>query len=256
MLSSKKGPLKTFDTVPSCGPASNMSFGEPGDGSLILVAAAATGGAGGAGAKKSGELLYFRCKTSKSEPKHRTSFPEDCCPVVVNWHPTTQQIAVGCTDGTCRVFFDEEMSSKGAMMLSTSSSTTVRVRKSTGYARIGSDSLIQNDEEMRGAAQKKRRKVVDAGSFDIGPERPDQDLKDVGKRGDQKSFTQTVMKYRTKNSIVLNTDPREAILKYHTTDGATGEWIGAAYAKSDPVHVLAKTTLEEEDEEEIAEGKK
>ena len=272
MLSSRKGPLKVFHNVHSCGPSSNVSFGEPGDGSLILVAAAANltdNSSDKMYAKNnekssltranSGGLLYFRCKTSKSEPKHRTAFPDDCCPVVVNWHSSTQQIAVGCTDGSCRVFYDEDISSKGVMMLnmnaSSSSTANSRVNKSDGYARISADSLIINGDQMNREARKKRQKIVHGpGTFDIGPERPDQDLKDIGKRGDQKSFTQTVMKYRTKNAIV-NTDPRAAILKYHKPDSVS-EWTGAAYAKTDPNHVLSETTLEKEDEEEIAEERK
>ena len=266
MLSSSKGPLKTFHNVNSCGPSSNMSFGEPGDGSLILVAASNGGGGGGSGTSgasegggedggsssssssnsNTGELLYFRCKTSKSEPKHRTAFEDTCCPVVVNWHAATQQIAVGCNDGSCRIFFDEEISNKGAMMLNaraSSSSETKRVRKSHGYARISADhSIIDGDQKH----SKKKKKEI--GTFNIGPERPDQNLKDIGKRGGAKSFTQTVMKYRTKNAI-LNTDPREAILKYHKP-GTVSEWTGEAYAKTDPNRVMSNKTLEKEEEEE------
>ena len=278
MLSGSRGPLKIFSDVYTCGPSSNMSFGEPGDGSLILVAAsslrqtssssssvAAMGGDAGdlgdngdngdAGdngkmSRPTGELLYFRCKTSKSLPTHRTAFPESCCPVTVSWQSATQHLAVGCSDGTCRVFFDEDMSTKGAMLLRTSAATTKRVKKSDGYARIETDSLVTNGVELQRAAQAKRRKLAgeDTSSFNgAGPERPNQDLKEIGKRGDKKSFTQMIMKYRTKNTII-NTDPREALLKYHNKDGKS--WTGEAYAASDPNRVLAETTLEEEDEQE------
>ena len=62
-----------------------------------------------------------------------------------------------------------------------------------------------------------------------------------------------VMKHRIKNTIV-NTDPREALLKYAKIDPLVGgtNWIGEAYSKSDPNRVLAKQTLEQEEEDEVA----
>ena len=154
------------------------------------------------------------------------------------------------------------MSTKGAMMLSTSALTSAgkakRKKKLDGYARIDPSNMAITGEELRQNERNKRRRIDAAKnrvmSNNQGPERPNQDLKEIGKRGDKKSFTQMVMKHRTKNTIV-NTDPREALLKYHNTDSGTN-WIGDAYAKSDPTRVLADTTLEEEEEEEVAAARK
>ena len=283
---SKGGPLKIFSNIKSNGnTASNMSFGEPGDGSLILVASSCTNDAkkeassssttsstsstssstssssssSSSPPTSSGELLYFRCKTSKTKPKHRTILP-NCCPINVQWQKSTQQIAVGCTDGTCRIFFDEEMSTKGAMMLSSSSLTGDKIKKlkpkkSTGYVRIDPHANNMNADEMHRIASQaaKRRKVDEESRIGRGPELPNQSLKDASKSTGKKSFTQMVMKHRIKNTIV-NTDPREALLKYAKIDPLVGgtNWIGEAYSKSDPNRVLAKQTLEQEEEDEVA----
>ena len=274
MLSQRKRPLKTFEGVFTGGYTANMCFGEPGDGSLILAAGsnslvmpddASSAVAASAmdmhkqhGQQRSGELLFFRCKTSSSEAKFRRQFPRGCCPVTVDWNNKTQQIAAGCSDGTCRILYDKASglkSDKGVMLVSSAAKHgTSRKKRADGFARVSIDSIAINGADIgKVAAASKRRKIVNSGAagtdaLGSGPALPDRDLRDVGSRGDKKSFTQVVMKHRTKNSIV-NTDPRAALLKYNDAASSGQFWIGSAYAQTDPNRVLGDTTLEQEEED-------
>jgi hypothetical protein len=135
-----------------------------------------------------------------------------------------------------------------------------KAKRMDGFARVDMDRLAVNVVDLKRAEMLKRRKAAAnkgatfssaaaAGDGGQGPALPQtHTLREVGSRGDQGTFTQTVMKYRTNNSIV-NTDPRAALLKYHDPS-SQGAWVGAAYAQSDPNRVLADKTLEQEEQEE------
>ena len=276
MLSQKKRPLKTFESVFTGGFNANMCFGEPGDGSLILAAgsnfrvapdtsstpssttSSSTSTHEQQSQRRRGELVFFRCKTSSSEAKFRRAFPPRCCPVTVAWNHKTQQIATGCSDGTCRILYDEKTSlgsTKGVLLVSSAARRGITTKKRVdGFARVNIDNIAINGADIgKVAAASKRRKIANSGAASTntsgnGPALPDRDLRDVGSRGDQKSFTQVVMKHRTKNSIV-NTDPRAALLKYNDAASSSQFWVGSAYAQTDPNRVLADTTLEQEEED-------
>ena len=126
-----------------------------------------------------------------------------------------------------------------------------------GFARVDMDRIAVNVVDLKRAEMLKRRKTAAdkgaasavAGDHGQGPALPQtHSLREVGSRGDQGTFTQTVMKYMTNNSIV-NTDPRAALLKYHDPT-SRGRFVGAAYVQNDPNRVLGEKTLEQEEQEE------
>ena len=178
--------------------------------------------------------------------------------MTVAWNHKTQQIATGCSDGTCRILYDEKTSlgsTKGVLLVSSAARRGITTKKRVdGFARVNIDNIAINGADIgKVAAASKRRKIANSGAASTntsgnGPALPDRDLRDVGSRGDQKSFTQVVMKHRTKNSIV-NTDPRAALLKYNDAASSSQFWVGSAYAQTDPNRVLADTTLEQEEED-------
>lgn len=175
--------------------------------------------------------------------------------VKVAWHHKLKQIFVAASDGSCRVFYDEIMSKKGALLSAAKGvkrkddlSLLLESRAPQGSMGLGTDKIIAphslpmyRDEKLT-AGKRKREELKDPVKSKR-PQAPEGGVKTGGQTSASVNFTQFVVKSTIKNKNIAGKDPREELFKY--MEGKS--FASKAYEGDE--RVLASKTAEQEEEE-------
>nr|CCA15191.1 conserved hypothetical protein [Albugo laibachii Nc14] len=188
-----------------------------------------------------------------SEPIAGLEMNEDESAISVEWHHTINQLLVGTSENNCRVCYDPTLSTKGVLV---STMTKLKTKPAEFGARIDGVGRIHNPhalpmyrDEISVSRQLHRTRKDPVKSK--APEKPITGPGMGGKISGSTTFTQFFMKNHIKRSF-REEDPREAILKYAKKAKDDPQFLGVAYAQSQPNdkidkrYQLAGETLEEE----------
>ncbi|CAB5396110.1 unnamed protein product [Rhizophagus irregularis] len=165
--------------------------------------------------------------------------------VRVLWHSRINQIITGNADGSAHVFYDPNISVRGAKLCVVKESKKRAVDDyEINRPIIAPHSLAIFRDDRPKSTKRKREKLR---KDPVASHRPDLPVSGPGKVGKiGSSLTQHIMKELIKDTT-RDEDPREALLKYAAISEDDPQWIGNAYKKTQPKPVLAETTGEEEE---------
>ncbi|RHY30420.1 hypothetical protein DYB32_004330 [Aphanomyces invadans] len=240
---------KVFGTRSHFGVA-NMAFNATGT-------AVAVGTSVPSGKDRHGQVLFFDVLTAVNTPLTSIDMQADESAVCVVWHSKINQVFVGSSAGSVRVFYDDAISTRGVLL----SATKKLPLASAGYVRIDEsiDGAIVNPHALpmfRDANNKKpnKRKYAKIRMDPIASKKPSKPITGPGFGGSTGggTLTQFFMRDQIKSESIRSEDPREAILKYAKVAEAESTYLGSAYAATQPrdqiaaEYQLAKETLEQE----------
>jgi len=176
--------------------------------------------------------------------------------VKVAWHPKLNQIFVGASDGTCRVFYDDRLSSKGSLVSMAKGvrrkddlSLLLESRAPQGSSGLGESQIIAPHslpmyrDEKQSAGKRKREELKDPVKSKR-PQAPEGGVKTGGQTSASVNFTQFVVKSTIRNKNIAGKDPREELFKY-----SEGKSFSSKAYEGDKERVLATKTAEQEEEE-------
>ncbi|KAG0355571.1 hypothetical protein BG005_005502 [Podila minutissima] len=152
--------------------------------------------------------------------------------VRVLWHDKLNQIIAGNADGSARVYYDPDVSSKGALLCA---SKAPKKRAVDDYEIdrpiITPHALPMFKEDKIRSNKRKQEKMR---SDPVASHRPEMPLTGPGKGGKVGiSLTQHVLTDVVKDRL-REEDPRAALLKYAEVTEKDPQWITPAYKKSQP----------------------
>ncbi|POM67233.1 LOW QUALITY PROTEIN: Hypothetical protein PHPALM_16802 [Phytophthora palmivora] len=199
-----------------------------------------------------GQVLFLDVHTpGLVEPVASIDMKEDESAVCVEWHYGINQVFVGSSTGSCRVFYDPRQSTKGVLL---SATKKLKVQSNDSGVRIDGAGKVYTPhalpmyrDDTSSSRKRKYEKVRADPKRSRAPEKPITGPGMGGKISGSTTFTQYFMSSHIKSSF-REEDPREAILKYAKEAEKDPQFLGAAYKKEklDPRYQLAKQTLEEE----------
>lgn len=198
--------------------------------------------------------------TAVLDPIEEVDVAPNASVLIVQWHTKMNQIAVGMSNGVIRVLYDQEVSTKGALIPASKTvrqsdglSDLLRSRAPTGSAAyLGSSNsniIVPNAlplfrEEPRATRKTKERDRKDPEKTKL-PEPPvTGGIKTGGNMGGGINFTQYIVESTNyvNNKNIAGKDPREELFKYN--EGK--KYVAQAY-EGDVQRILAEKTVEEEE---------
>jgi WD40 repeat protein len=235
-------PTKTLTNLPTYFPTANCAFSS--DGTVVCTGTAVKKDEG------TGLLVFYDVHSADVDPVYQIGAAPNASAVCVEWCPTINHIMVGTSKGVVKAFYDPALSQKGAML---SAGRKCRPKDVNDYQPKG---IIVNphalpmyrDDDYHG----NKRKRMDR-KDPIKSKRPELPLtagKSVGgKIGTHSSFASHYNEQLRKTGPTLREqDPRVEILKHAEESLKNPMWVGQAYSKTQPKNILAKRTMEQEEE--------
>lgn len=245
-------PLATREHLVSSNEETNCAF-SPDD--HLLITGTSRGGSKGEPA--SGSLEFF--DTLSLEPVTRVPVPDGGV-ISVAWHPELNQVFAGLTDGTVRIYYDDEqgLSRKGALLaIGKHRSAAGLVVSEPGEGVVYNPHALPLfrtvTEEGNGLRPGRRgAKRIRARLEAIRTRLPQLPAPSGGPGAEGRigsSVTQSIMKRIIKDTT-RDEDPREALLKYAEIAERDPKFVTPAYQETQPVTVLDETLLKSEAEAE------
>jgi WD repeat-containing protein 70 len=185
--------------------------------------------------------------------------PSNTGAVLVFWHPKVNQIFVGCSNGAVMVYYDPDISRKGALIASGKAGKYVDGLTELLQSRAPKGSSVITGEILtplynpNGAPKRKRDRTVEDEVQRREPERPATGKHKVGSAsaGGALNFQQYVADQSMGASkAIAGKDPREALFKYNEGKAFVDRAYEGNHSK------LAEKTAEEEEEEEMQQKNK
>jgi WD repeat-containing protein 70 len=161
------------------------------------------------------------------------------------WHPTLNQIFVGCSDAKTYVLYSPELSKKGVLM---SVGRKARAKDASDFVSaldVVNPHSLPLFKEMRNKRKQHRKDMADP----VKSKRPQPPL--VGVTGAQGRISDQSAQHFLMKGIIAKKprreeDPREALLRYEEKAKSNPEFFGKAYAKTQPKPILDYEGAEEE----------
>ncbi|KAF9206783.1 hypothetical protein BGZ49_001834 [Haplosporangium sp. Z 27] len=156
--------------------------------------------------------------------------------VKVLWHEKLNQIIAGNADGTARVFYDPEVSSKGALLCATKAPKKRAVDDyEIDRPIITPHALPMFKEDKVRTSKRKQEKMR---NDPVASRRPEMPISGPGRGGKVgQSSIQHVLTDVVKDRM-REEDPRAALLKYAEVVEKDPQWITPAYKKNQPKPVF------------------
>ncbi|KAG0211686.1 hypothetical protein BGX28_007580 [Mortierella sp. GBA30] len=154
--------------------------------------------------------------------------------VRVLWHDKLNQIIAGSADGVARVYYDPEVSTKGAKLCATKTPKKRAVDDYEIDRPIITPHALPMFKEDNNKMRSNKRKQEKMRSDPLASRRPEMPLTGPGKGGKVgTNLTQHVLTDVVKDTM-REEDPRAALLKYAEVTEQDPQWITPAYKKSQP----------------------
>ncbi|KAF9180990.1 hypothetical protein BGZ50_005771 [Haplosporangium sp. Z 11] len=227
-----KHPLSIAEDLVTLNSEANVIFSP--DERLILT---------GTGVKKNEGYGKIVMMNSENLEIVRTVHVSQSSVVRVLWHDKLNQIIAGSADGAARVFYDPEVSTKGAKLCATK---TPKKRAVDDYEIdrpiITPHALpMFKEDKVRSNKRKQEKMRTDP----VASRRPEMPLTGPGKGGKVgTNLTQHVLTEIVKDTT-REEDPRAALLKYAEMTEKDPQWITPAYKKNQPKAVYDDRVDEE-----------
>ncbi|KAF9951406.1 hypothetical protein BGZ72_007090 [Mortierella alpina] len=218
-----KHPLMIAEDVATLNSETNVIFSP--DERLILT---------GTGVKKNEGYGKIVMMNSENLDVVRTVSVSQSSVVRVLWHDKLNQIIAGSADGTARVFYDPEVSHKGAKLCATKTPKKRAVDDYEIDRPIITPHALPMFKEDNTKMQSNKRKQEKMRSDPLASRRPEMPLSGPGKGGKVgTNLTQHVLTDVVKDTM-REEDPRAALLKYAEVTEKDPQWITPAYKKNQP----------------------
>uniref|UniRef100_A0A914Z3L2 Uncharacterized protein n=2 Tax=Panagrolaimus superbus TaxID=310955 RepID=A0A914Z3L2_9BILA len=210
--------------------------------------------------KDTGGLLFFN--SSNLELQYRIEY-DDTGAVSCSWHPKLDQILVGLSDGTCRIYYDPRSSIRGALLCATRPVKRVRTNEVVKEEMIIAPLALEmfqprgEEGEEKDVTEWRLRRVLRMQSgrkkpqFRKPAEMPMQGTSAGGRLaksgGTLHSYIAQELGKSQNQTFIQDEDVRASILRH--ADAAEKEplYISKAYKRTQPVPIFAED--EEEDNE-------
>ena len=173
-------------------------------------------------------------------------------PVKIVWHENLFQSIVGFSDGTIRIYYDDDLSNKGAKL--------VKVRKAKSEEFVVTDSRpnIYTPHSLplfRSESTNLKRQREKARKDPVKSHRPELPVDGPGRGGKiGNNLTQHLVKNINLQNNTRDEDPREALLKYAKLAAEDPRFITPAYQVTQPKILLSDKTVAQEEEPEEEEN--
>ncbi|KAG0043881.1 hypothetical protein BGZ83_010937 [Gryganskiella cystojenkinii] len=231
-----KHPMFIAEDIPSLNSESNVIFSP--DERLILT---------GTGVKKNEGYGKIMMLNSENLEVVRTVSVSQSSVVKVLWHDKLNQIIAGNANGSVHVYYDPEVSTKGAKLCAT---RQPKKRAVDDYEIdrpiITPHALAMFKEDKIRSNKRKQEKMR---QDPVASHRPEMPMTGPGRGGKVGiSLTQHVLTDVVKDRL-REEDPRAALLKYAELTEKDPQWITPAYKQNQPKPVFDER--EEEDEREL-----
>lgn len=254
-------PLKIYSNVETFTEGSSCAFSP--DGKILCAPTAAPNNKG------KGMIKFFDLGSSAGgTPMASIVGAEDSSAVCVKWHAALNQIVCGSSAGSTNIFYDPELSSKGAMLGMGRTARKPDALEELLQSRVANSETIFTPhalpmfQDAENSAKRKRKDMSDP----IKSKRPQEGggkgaILPGGQNSASSNFTQAVCEGLVKQKFLQTngtSDPRDELFKYEE-ENVTGVKTGLerAYAVSDPNRVrMTKTSEMLEDEEKEKEQKR
>ncbi|KAF9094324.1 hypothetical protein BGX29_009539 [Mortierella sp. GBA35] len=231
-----KHPLSVAEDVASLNSEANVIFSP--DERLILT---------GTGVKKNEGYGKIIMMNSENLEVVRTVSVSQSSVVRVLWHDKLNQIVAGNADGTARVFYDPEVSNKGAKLCATKSPKKRAVDDYEIDRPIITPHTLRMFREDNIVSNKRKQEKMR--NDPLASHRPEMPLTGPGKAGKVgTNMTQRVLTGFSKD-VMREEDPRAALLKYAEVTEKDPQWITPAYKQNQPKPVYDDRTDGEEHRE-------
>jgi len=238
-----QNPIKVIDGIPNIYPTANVEFNP--DETLICCGTTNPAMKRGDPDKKS-LLCFFHVKGNSVDPCMKIGIPGSA--IMVKWPAVINQIFVTTSSGATKVFYDPNMSKKGALL--TAIKVPKREKDPSDFASTGGEIIAPNALPMFRQEAELKRKIKDM-KDPIKNKIPERQLDKgpVNNRNNNSFFFQNyVMSGRTIDNS-RSEDPREALLKHADAAAKDPIFLGRAYAETQPDPKLHDISYEEEQEQ-------
>ncbi|KAG0231373.1 hypothetical protein BGW42_000269, partial [Actinomortierella wolfii] len=192
----------------------------------------------GTGVKKNegyGKIVMLNSQTMEIV---RTVSVSKSSVVRVLWHDKVNQIIAGNADGTAHVYYDPEVSNKGAILCAGKAPKKRAVDDYEIDRPIITPHALPMFKQER--IKSTKRKYEKLRKDPIASHRPELPVSGPGRGGKVgTNVTQHILANYVKGDIVQGEDPREALLKYHEVSEKDPKWITPAYKQNQPKTVYA-----------------
>lgn len=263
-ISRSSRPILVAGGLPSLYDGSDCAFAP--DGSVLLAGTSVEPARRNGGQRdlERGKLKFYKVPSDAlGSPGGAVQMPileleaaaPGCSIVRVAWHPKLNQIFLGTSDGGARVFYDDTLSKRGALVSVAKGvrrkdelSLLLETRAPTGSSLLSSGQIVaphalpmyQTDKQ---SVSKRKREAQKDLTMAKRPQPPEGGVKMGGQTSASVNFTQFVAKASIKNKNIAGKDPREELFRYSSGKSFSSQ----AYEGE---LVLAEKTAEEEEDEE------
>nr|CAG4650023.1 EOG090X0364 [Sida crystallina] len=175
------------------------------------------------------------------------------------WHPKLNQILVGGSDGSIRIYFDADRSNRGAKLCIAKPKKRVRQNEMMSTMRIITPHALPMFREDK--PKSSRRALEKSRKDPVASRRPDLPMFGKGSGGRVAASGSTLSSFIVRNlgiaqRIEDDQDPREAILRHASEAAANPYWVSPAYNITQPKPIFQQTTEAEDKNEDESEAKK
>lgn len=219
------GPVAVADNLPCVAAGTSAVFA--GDREEFVVTGSCSVPKAAAGSvEASGNLVFLNASTLKSEDVVALGSPLSVNTVV--WHHRIKQLAVGTSDGTVSVYYDEKKSQKGALLCSTRQISRGRMLDELISKEIAPQPVLLGNAAY--ALKRKSVKSTEAREREAGAK-----VSVAPGRGGAIGVSPLhhfMKDYVAKVAVDLVRDPREAILEHAAAAEADPIWVAPAYGEN------------------------
>ena len=191
---------------------------------------------------RSGSLVVMNTKTLECLRTHELGTSSSVLRTI--WHTRLNQIIFGCSDGSTRVLFDDDLSIKGAKLCADKISrvSQARLELASVQPEPFMPTGLVTERSLKRRAEKARLDPVKS-------RRPELPVVGHGREGRVgSSLTAHLMKTLIKDTS-REEDPREALIRHAQAAESNPFWVAPAYQQTQPRPVFSEEVDVEETDE-------
>lgn len=236
-----KQPLKVKTDLPNFFPVTDCLFSP--DDKLVVT---------GVSVKKNegkGKLFFLDRESLEIQTELEVS---DTSVVRCIWHPRLNQFVVGCGDGKAYLYYDENISHRGAKLCVAKKPSKVKQMEIVAHRQIITPYALPMFRQQRETSTKKQEEK--ARKDPTKSHRPDLPVYGPGSGGRLANKGGTLSQYVVQTLVVQKEDPyednpREAILRHAKAAAEKPLYVAPAYQKTQPVPIFQSEEKEVEDDD-------
>eukprot|EP00462_Mataza_sp_D1_P002179 CAMPEP_0175096592 /NCGR_PEP_ID=MMETSP0086_2-20121207/4815_1 /TAXON_ID=136419 /ORGANISM="Unknown Unknown, Strain D1" /LENGTH=740 /DNA_ID=CAMNT_0016370005 /DNA_START=32 /DNA_END=2254 /DNA_ORIENTATION=- len=227
-------PVKVWEDLPNIFPNTTVMFSP--DQKTILCSVS------GEKLTDKGSLRFYDSTTLEQVRQVDT----DAACVSLKWHPSLNQIFMGCSDGITRILYSPSYSQKGVMLCAGKRAPRKDATSSLKFYDIKTPNALPM---FRDTNQRHERSQIKHNPLKTKKPEPPPEASKGGRLAGPSLTMHIIQNIHTKQIAQKNLDPRDELLKYADKAADDPMWFGRAYAKTQPVPMYAEQKEDDEDDQ-------